>query len=324
MENAVIMPEQSKVIKIKKKKTKAEVFFIICLLLVPVLHFAFFWLYINLDAIVLSFQKLNINTGKFYFAGFQNYTDLAREYTKVGSVLPIAVKNSVMVFLWNDFVILPISIICSYILFKKMPLSGAFKVIFFLPSIISVVVLTLVYSFMFDSTFGIVDKIFEGLGLAKIIPKQFGWFGSAKTAFPMILFYGLWSGIGNNIVLMTGAITRVPEEVFEAGQLDGLTLFKELWYIVIPLIGSTLATLLLLGTTIIFTYFLQPMLLTGSNAENVGTYTIALYIVKNIREAGSTQINMGAAVGMICALIGTPLVVAAKKLLDKLFPAYEY
>ena len=151
-----------------------------------------------------------------------------------------------------------------------------------------------------------------------------GYFGDKRYAWRMILFYGLWSGIGYNIVLVSGAMARIPEEIVEAGKLDGLSTFKELFYVTIPLIGSTLGTLLLLGTTVIFTYFLQPQLLLGGSADTVGGYTIALYMVTNIRSAGQSQMAMGATVGVLCAIVGTPIVFVSRKLIDKFLPAYEY
>ena len=81
----------------------------------------------------------------------------------------------------------------------------------------------------------------------------------------------------------------VPAEVQEAGKLDGLGLMGELWHVVIPLIRSTLATLLLMGTAVIFSYFLQPKLLLGDAAANAKGFTIALYIVNNVRDNGTRR-----------------------------------
>lgn len=307
----------------RRKKSTNEIIFILAMMFIPVTHFCLFWLYINFDTVAMSFQKFNFDTGKWIGNGFNNYLDLFREFTKVGSVLPRACLNSVSVFLWNDFVIVPISLLCAYVLYKKMPLGGAFKVIFFLPSIISVVVLTLAYSFMFDTTLGAIPAMLEKMGLGNLVPYD-GYFGDKRYAWWMILFYGLWSGIGYNIVLVSGAMTRIPEEIVEAGKLDGLSAFKELFYVTIPLIGSTLGTLLLLGTTVIFTYFLQPQLLLGGSAEFVGGYTIAMYLVLNVKSGGQPQMAMGATVGVLCALLGTPIVFISRKLIDKYLPAYEY
>ena len=307
----------------KRKKTKGEIVFICAMLAIPVLHFCLFWLYINIDTIFLSFQQLDMDSGKWLWAGGENYSKLLQEFLREGSVLPRAVLNSFSIFLWNDFVIVPISLFCAYILYKKVPLNNVFKVIFFLPSIISVVVLTLAFSFMFDVTVGFVPELLDTLGLGKLIPFD-GYFGDPRYAWWMILLYGLWSGIGYNIVLVSGAMARIPEEVIEAGKLDGLSLFRELFSVTIPMIGPTIGTLMLLGTTTIFTYFLQPQLLLGGSADVVGGYTIALYIVNNVKGSGSAQMAMGATVGIICAVVGTPIVFLCRKAVDKAFPAYEY
>lgn len=307
----------------RRKKSTNELVFICLMLLIPVAHFCLFWVSINVDTVAMSFQKFDYESGKWVFNGFNNYKALWQEFTRPASVLPTALKNSISVFLWNDFVIVPISVLCAFALYKKMPLGGAFKVIFFLPSIISVVVLTLTFSFMFDATLGAIPTFLEKIGLGRLVPFD-GFFGDKRYAWKMILFYGLWSGIGYNIVLVSGAMARIPEEVVEAGKLDGLSSFKELFLVTIPLIGSTLGTLMLLGTTVIFTYFLQPQLLLGGSAEAVGGYTIALYIVSNVKSGGQTQMAMGATVGILCALIGTPIVLVSRKLIDRFLPAYEY
>ena len=310
-------------LRTKRKKTRAEIIFIIVMLSLPVLHFCLFWVYINADTFFMSFQRFDMVTGKWVFNGFENYKELWLEFTKINSVLPRAVLNSFSVFLWNDFVIVPISVICAFALYKKMPLGGFYKVVFFLPSIISVTVLTLTFSFMFDTTLGAIPEIMKKLGLGSLIPFD-GYFGDKSTAWWMVLIYGLWSGIGYNIVLVSGAMARVPDEITEAGELDGLTIVKEFFHITVPLIGATIGTLLLLGTTVIFAYFLPPQLLLGGSADVVGGYTIAMYIVVNVKSAGTAQMAQGATIGVLCALIGTPIVFLSRNLIDKYLPAYEY
>ena len=103
-----------------------------------------------------------------------------------------------------------------------------------------------------------------------------------------------------------------------------LTIVKEFFHVTVPLIGATIGTLLLLGTTVIFAYFLPPQLLLGGSADVVGGYTIAMYIVMNVKSAGTAQMAQGATIGVLCALIGTPIVFLSRNLIDKYLPAYEY
>ncbi len=304
----------------RKKKSVNEIVFMVSLMIIPLLHFFVFWLYINLDSVRLSFQRFDMQSGEWMSAGWSNYRELIDAFTKEGSVLPRALLNSFTVFLWNDFVLLPISLFFAYMLFKKVPLNNMYKVIFFLPSIISATVLTLAFSYMLNN---FLPEVCDKLGWDHLIPWG-GFFANPKTAWWTVLIYGLWSGIGGNIVLMSGAMARIPGEVIEAGKIDGLGLLGEFWHIVIPLIGSTLATLLLMGTTVIFGYFLQPKLLLGDAAASANGFTIALYIVNNVRDNGTPQMAQGATIGVFCTIIGTPFVLGVRKILDKTFPVYEY
>lgn len=305
----------------RKRKTKIKrALFIASFIGIPILHFLVFNLYVNIDTVVLSFQKFSNQKGAYIFVGFLNYKEFFESFSAPGSVLGKAIVNSILFFVVNDFVILPLAFISAYFMYKKILMANMFRVLFFLPSIISVVVLTMLFSFMFDSSIGIVDSFFELIGREDLIP-ALGWFGDSKTAMPVVLLYCIWAGIGSNVVLISGAMSRIPQEMIEAGKLDGLTFFKEMVKITLPLTGSLLATLMMMGVPVIFTLFLQPMLLTNGGPDGA-TYTIGLYIVSQIRT--NSNLTIGATVGVICAAIGTPIVILLRKLVENTFPAYEY
>ena len=314
--DAIALDEKNKAY-FKKKKIRKYIF-VSLMLIYPLLQFAIFWVYININTVLLSFQRYSFMTQQWKWIGFDNYRILFREFTQEYSVLRLAVRNSILFFPFNNFVLLPISVICAFILHKNVFMHSVFRVIFFFPSIISIVVLTMVFGFMFDSTFGPVNDILYALGLQNIIPAN-GWLGDKGTAFPMILLYCLWAGIGYNVVLLSGAIKRVPEEVIESAQLDGIGFWRELWTIVIPLIFPTITTLFVIGCTVVFTLFLQPMLLTTGGPNNQ-TMTIAYYIVQL---TNGNQLEKAATMGIFFSVIGVPLIFGVKTFLEKITPQVE-
>ena len=311
--------------KPKKKRKKIDVsrtVFIIVLMIIPIIHFLVFTIYINLNTITLSFQT-RLQNGDYVINAnpFKNYMDFFHDISLPYSTFPTAIKNSLMYFLLNDIVIVPLSIVLTYFLYKKVFLHQAFRVIFYLPCIVSMVVMVMSYRFMFDSTFGVIDPLLTALGLEELIP-EFGWFGTKSTANGVIVGYCIWAGLGGNFILLASAMARIPEDVIEAGKLDGVGFFRELFSITIPLIGTTLATLYMQGTTVIFTFFLQVKLLTNGG-PNGSTGTIMLHIVESIK--GNTfDLSDAATVGMIVAIVGTPIVLVTRFIVDKIFPAYEY
>ena len=309
--------------KRKKKRDISKIVFVISLMVIPVISFLIFTVYVNFNTIVMSFQYRNTK-GDYVFNEnpLKNYIDFFRnDVLNPHSQFPSMVGNSLMYFVVNDFVIVPLSVILCYFLYKKVFLHQVFRVIFYLPCIVSMVVMVMVYNFMFDSSFGIVDPLLTKLGLGHLIPK-WGWLGTRDTANALIVGYCIWSGLGGNLILLGSAMGRIPEELVEAGKIDGIGFFRELWSITIPLIGTTLATLYMMGTTVIFTFFMQVKLI-SEGGPNGKTFTIMLYIVEVVK-ADTRDLSNAATVGMIVAAIGTPLVLLTRWAVDKIFPAYEY
>ena len=196
----------------KVRDTRVCTPFVIGMLFIPMLYFLVFWVFVNFDTIILSFQRFDIDKKDYYFCGWTNYKQIFREFAASDGLIKTAFVNSFLIFLWNDVVLLFTSLFFAYVLHRGMKGAQAFRVIFFIPSIISAVVLTMVFGFMFDTNVGLFPELLRALGLKSWIPKT--GFLAGKTAFPMLLIYGLWSGIGNNVVLLNGAIKRIPPEIF--------------------------------------------------------------------------------------------------------------
>lgn len=300
----------------KRKKNWRRNLFIFLMVLYPVIHMLVFTVYINFNTIVLCFQKFNFMTGETEFAGlywFEKFFDeLQNTY---------ALKRSFVNSMWfipvTNFILLPLSIIVAYFLSKKIYLSRFFRVVFFIPSIISIVILTMSFSFMFDSTFGIVNDLLTKLGLEEW---KRTWLGDPDTAMPMVFLYCVWAGIGYNVVLLGGAIGRLPNEILEYGKVEGIGLWDELTKVIIPMIWPTISTLFITGTISAFTIFMQPKLLTGGG-PNFASSTISLFVVQ---QTESANLHWAATVGVMFTLLGVTVVLTVKKLIDRFNPEVEY
>ncbi len=290
--------------------------FIILMLTFPILHFLVFFVYININTILMCFQRLSFITNQIKFIGFDNFAKLFQDIA-TKPLLSKSIINSLLFIPVTNGILLPLSLIAAYILFKKVFLHKIFRIIFFLPSIISIVILTMVFSFMFDSTFGVFNDLLKLLGMGNL---QRTWFGDTATAMPMVFLYCIWTGIGFNVVLLSSAISRIPQEIIEFGQLEGIGMWKEMTRVVIPMIWPTVSTVFVLGSTSAFTIFLQPQLLTNGG-PNGSSYTIALYILEQVKSA---NYEYASTVGVFFAIIGVSMVMFFKKLLEKAGPTVEY
>ncbi|MDR1093496.1 MAG: hypothetical protein LBL66_05040, partial [Clostridiales bacterium] len=155
------MEQTLKKVRFYQKRKFKDYIFIAVMLIWPIAHFALFWVFVNGRTILLTFQRLDrygTVTGTpdaYYFIGLQNYVSVFKSFfypVSAGGdrILQIAFRNSLSILPLNVIVILPIAYLCAFVLFKGVKLSGFFRVVFYIPSIISLVVLILLYRYMFS------------------------------------------------------------------------------------------------------------------------------------------------------------------------------
>ena len=256
----------------------------------------------------MAFQELDLNTGEVSWT-FNNFKRFFYEWRALDS-MKTAVKNSILAGL-NDVVLILLSLLLSYFLYKKIPGRNAFRIIYFLPSVISMVIYTMVYKFMFDTSVGPINGLLGKLGVTDLP----SWFGDTKLAFPLILIYCLWVGTGYNILIFSAAMESIPEDVIEYSKLEGVGRMRELFQIIIPMIWPTLAVAFLGSIKVIFTLFIQVELLTEGGPGG-STVTIA-YLINSIIKGTNNNLEWGATMGLCFTLIATPIIILLKRFLDK-------
>ncbi|HEY8389562.1 MAG TPA: sugar ABC transporter permease [Clostridia bacterium] len=305
--------------KEKKKKAtfqKGQTIFLVTLLAIPVLHWLIFWLYININSIILAFQN---ERGEWSLINFvQLWDQLTSPY---GETVGLALKNTLLYFLNNLFIIFPLSIMIAFFIFKHIKGYKIFRIIFFLPAIISGIAMTTVYTYLLIPN-GPLDVILSKIGLS--IPAQ-GFFNNSATATPAILVYTIWTGFSSNIILIGGAMSRIPTEVLESAKMEGCGPFREIVSIVLPLTWSTLQTMIVFTMTSIFMAS-GPILLFMPDG-GYETTTISFWIFKQVYGSGTYggtgQYGLVSCAGFCFTLIGVPIILFVRKLFEKV-PAVEY
>ena len=297
----------------KKGLLKGGKLFVALCLIWPTIHFLVFWVFIYLDTIGLSFKVLSNDGYKFaWFVNYKNFFNLMKD---ADSPLYYGIFNSLAMFFANIFVLVPISVFVSFCFFKKIAGYQAFRIIYYLPNIVSIAIMTMIFRWAFDSQVGFMNKI---LGWVGIEQPSLGFFGE-NNCFWMVILYSWWVGIGYYAMLITGSMTRIPTEILESARLDGASFIVEFFQIVIPLCASTISTLIIMGMGGIFTYFLPVMLLTNGQPNGHST-TIAL----EMTNAAKTNPPSSATIGVISSCIAVPLVLSVKRLLEKFLPEVEF
>lgn len=299
--------------KRRRKRIKLAVY--LSFIILPALQYLIFYIYVNINSFVLAFQKMDIY-GTTEFVGFDNFKQgFVDLFTEVR--FAYIAKNSLRIYVATLFVGLPLAYIFSYYIYKKGPLSGMFKVVLYIPQIVSSVVLVAVYKLIVD--YGIPD-IWKAITGETIL----GLYSNDKTMFDCILVFTIFTGFGTQVLMYLSAMTGINESVVEAARLDGIGYFSEMWYITIPLTFTTLSTFLIVSVA---GYFNNQMSLFSFGGQFVDQryQTFGYYLYREIKVYASDKSKWSylSALGLIFTMITIPVTFGIRWLLNKVNPQKE-
>ena len=311
---------------LKKRSTFFEIFkkyiFIFSFLAISLFHFAVFWVYINADTIRMTFFRFNNVTQEYVWCGLYNYKEVISHIfvPSKANIEDINAFKNTFYSIFINLTIFPIALIISYAFYKRIPGTKTFRVIFYLPSIISIVILCMAYKAMFRAETGPIWQLFAAFGY------EHEWLVGAPsnpTVWPCIFIFCVINGFGTNVILMASAMQRIPNEISESSRLDGCGFFRELFFITIPCIMPTITSWMTMIFTSVFGFFVQPMLLAPSVSEGFTT-TIPMAIF-SIAESGKTNLFIGAAtLGIFLSLFMLPWVLLMRFIMNKVTPEVSY
>lgn len=291
--------------KTKKALQRRRLLFVWGMLLLPLIQFAIFYVFVNFNSIILSFQT---KTGNFTTIHYKMFFEELIHGTPVeGYVYRDAILYSLALGL-NDALLVLLSCVLAYFIYKKIPGRNTFRVAFFLPSIISISIYVLVFRYLLN----------DESGIPGLLGVKFYFFDDHSFTHKLLVpLYCLWVGTGYNILVLGAAMANIPQEVIENAKLEGVSKVRELFEIILPMIWPTLVVAFVGSISTVFSIFIQVQLLTGGTG---GTKTIA-YIINTMVENNT---NKAAAIGIIFTLISIPSVLLVKYILDKLGKKWGY
>lgn len=299
--------------KKSKIKSNRRLTFYIIGMAYPILQVVVFWFFVNINSILLSFRKLEYLEQSYHFVGLNNFKQVWFDFFNKAE-FAIAFKNTFMIF-GISLVAMLIPLIMSFYLFKKYPMSGLFKVVLFLPSIIPGMATVLCYQYFVNVA---IPEIWKQLFNIEIK----GLLSNTKTDLPIIIFFGIWMGFGGNFLLYAGAMAGINDSVIEAAQIDGCNTTQEFTKIVFPMIFPTFSTFVITSFATLFTNQMNVFSFYGGYAD-YSLYTIGYYLYSTVQNGVVGDYPYLSAMGIMLTILAIPLCLITKKLLEKLGPS-EY
>lgn len=233
---------------------------------------ALFAIWPIIQSLYYSFTDYNVLQPP-YWIGLENYEDLLRD-----RVFGVALANTLFMVLLG----LPIHLIFDLLmaLLLNMRIHGLpiYRTIFYIPSITPVVASVIVWLWLFNGQYGILNVILGWFGIQPI-----GWLTDPNWTKPSLVFMGMWFG-GNTILIYLASLQEVPVDLIESAELDGANAFKKTWYITLPMISPVIFYTIIINIIGYFQYFSQPWVLTatregaaGGPANSILFYSMYLY-----------------------------------------------
>ena len=284
------------------EKNKDRIF--ICLmLLLPITHFLVFWLYIKGSAIIIAFQ--NEFTGEFSLEHFERFFRQFRVDMETDGVLKGAIANTFISAGIGLLINMPLAVFSSFVLYKKFYGHNFFMVVFYLPGIFGTVICIMMTKFVLDTT-GPIVSIGRELGIKWIPEVVMSGLLNNNTTGRTTYFVTMLSIGGGTILLLRGALQKIPRDLFDVGKIEGMGFFREFWYVAVPCSWSTIGIMWIMGFASVWGEYSRSYLLTGGA---YGTCTLGYYLFARTLASttGNESYNYPAAVGLILTAIVLPL-----------------
>ncbi|WP_156178114.1 carbohydrate ABC transporter permease [Bacillus sp. SA1-12] len=197
------------------------------LFVLPAFAFYFVFLFIpTIGAGVYSFTDWNGLNPTFNFVGFSNYIEAFSDDPAFRHSFWFTLRYTIFMFVIQNVAALLLALLIE----SRMKSKGFFRTIFFMPNMISLIISSLMFSFIFTNVFPELSK----QAIFSILDQS--WIGDASVSFYSILIVSLWQGIGYMMVIYMAALQGVPKQLKEASMIDGANVFQRLRHVVIPMI----------------------------------------------------------------------------------------
>lgn len=294
-----------------RRSKHGDLIFYIVMLAFPVAQFAVFYIGVNAESFLLAFQKIDIDNNATTWT-FQNIIDAFKLMTTNTEILTMA-GMSLYSYALILFIGTPLGLLFSYYIHKRLPGNGAFRLILFLPSIISAIVMVTIYQFFVERAVPAYVNAIFGSKIEGLLENQ-------DARFATIMFYNIWVGFGTSVLMYANGMDGISPEISEAAHLDGATGIREFIHVTLPGIFPTLSTFIIAGVATIFTNQLNLYSFYGDAAPgDIQTFGYYLY---NKTQAATSRAEYPAlsAMGLILTAIAVPLTLLVKWLLEKFGP----
>ncbi|WP_458353366.1 carbohydrate ABC transporter permease [Peribacillus frigoritolerans] len=276
----ISVPKLTVVKQIVKKRKRGNALVIAGFMAPALLFYGVYVVYSIAMTFYYSLFEWSGIDNNFNFIGIGNYVQLLGDV-----VFWQSLKNNALLVVTSLGSQLPIGLIMALLLFSPIKGMRFFRSIYFMPFLMSTVAIGILFSFIYDGSYGIVNQLLGAVGLESL---QRPWLGNESTAIWAVIATICWQFAPFYMILFRAAIVGIPEELYEAADMDGANKWRRFLNITLPLLMPTIVTSAILSIIGSLKYFDLIYVMTGGGPNN-STELMATYMYKQT----FTNFNMG-------------------------------
>ncbi|MDX1971528.1 MAG: sugar ABC transporter permease [Candidatus Sumerlaeia bacterium] len=240
-----------------------------------------------------SFHDYSVLTEPI-FVGTGNYQDLAKDET---------FRTSLTNTLLFGVMALPgatlLALVLAFLIESTRYLKGLFQVLFFIPSLVPLVVVALLWQFIFRADVGIanaiLEKLFRVFGLEQVgLTEGPNWLGSTLWSKPALVVTFLWAA-GQPMVIYLAGLQDIPQNLYDTAEMDGANWFQKTRHVTLPLLSPLIYFNLIVGTIGILQVFTVPYVMMGPQGDPLRS---SLFYLMYLFDQAFRKLNMGYACAM--------------------------
>lgn len=231
-----------------------------------------------------------------YFTGFRNFARVLEDQTFWNSV-----AHTFEYAILKIIFIIPLALIMAVLMSQKIRGSGIFRVIYFMPTIISSAISAMVFGFIFAAYNGILNAVLRSAG---IIGENINWLGDENTAMWAVLVVAVWGGFGNYMIYFMSGLSSISNDVYESAMIDGSSGLTTFFRITLPMLSPMFKVILMLAITTAFKDYESIMVLTqGGPGDRTQVMFLYIYQLLFGTSAVKPQIGYACVLSLVAALI---------------------
>lgn len=267
------------------------------------LHLLVFTTFPVVFSLLLTFYKWNI-ISPMEWNGVDNWVRLFNDRLFWQSIL-----NTLKFLVIHIPLQIVFALFLAEVLNQKIFMRGFFRAAFFMPVVVSGVVVTILWQQLYGYDTGVLNRLLVSMGLKKV-----GWLIDPEVAMVSIAIMATWKNVGLYVILFLVGLQTVPKQYYEAADLEGASHWQKFIKITIPMINPTIFMVFVLSTIGGFSLFIEPYILTGGGPLN-STLSAVLYIYKQAFEY--YHMGYAASLGVFFAILIVMVVIIQKKFIEQ-------